>query len=67
MPRNPNKIDDSGGFPEGFEAFSILEDPRTGHHKKHHFGEVLFMVVTATLCGMNNFAEIEDFCDLQLD
>ena len=25
------------------------------------------MVVTATLCGMNNFAEIEDFCELQLD
>ena len=25
------------------------------------------MVITATLCGMNNFAEIEDFCELQLD
>jgi len=25
------------------------------------------MVVTATLCGMNNFAEIEDFCELQLE
>ena len=67
MPRNPHKIDFSGGLPDGFEAFSILEDPRTGGNKKHHFGEVLFMVVTATLCGMNNFAEIEDFCELQLD
>ena len=67
MPRNPDKIDYSGGLPEGFESFAILEDPRTGGNKKHHFGEVLFMTVTATLCGMNNFAEIEDFCELQLD
>ena len=67
MPRNPDKIDYSGGLPAGFESFQILEDPRTGNHKKHHFGEVLFMVVTGTLCGMNNFAEIEDFCELQLE
>ena len=67
MPRNPDKIDDSGGLPSGFESFQVLEDPRTGNHKKHHFGEVLFMVVAATLCGMNNFAGIEDFCELQLD
>ena len=25
------------------------------------------MVVTGPLCGMNNFAEIEDFCELQLE
>ena len=67
MPRNPDKIDYSGGLPTGFESFQVLEDPRTGGNKKHPFGEVLFMVVTATLCGMNNFAEIEDFCELQLD
>lgn len=67
MPRNPDKIDYSGGLPESFESFAILEDPRTGGDKKHHFGEVLFMAVTATLCGMNNFAEIEDFCELQID
>ena len=67
MPRNPNKIDYSGGLPNGFEAFEILEDPRSGNHKKHHFGEVLFMAVSGTLCGMNNFEEIEDFCDNQRD
>ena len=67
MPRNPDKIDYSAGHPIGFESFQILEDPRNGNHKKHHFGEVLFMVVTATLCGMNNYSEIEDFCELQLD
>jgi len=67
MPRNPDKVDYSGGLPEGFEAFQIIEDPRTGHHKKHHFGEVLFMVTVATLCGMNNFSEVEDFCETQID
>ena len=67
MPRNPDKIDYSGGLPEGFEAFQIIEDPRSGNHKKHHFGEVLFMVISATLCGMNNFAEIEEFCENQTD
>lgn len=67
MPRNPNNIDYSGGLPDGFEAFEILEDPRTGHHKKHHFGEILFMAVSATLCGMNNFEEIEDFCENQTE
>lgn len=67
MPRNPDKIDYSGGLPDGFESFDLLEDPRTGHHKKHHFGEVLFMVVSATLCGMNNFDEVEDFCEAQTE
>ena len=67
MPRNPNKTDYSGGLPEGMSAFALIEDPRTGNHKLHHFGEVLFMAVTATLCGMNGFAEIRQFCELQGD
>ena len=62
MPRNAHKIDYSAGLPDGFEAFIIIEDPRTGGNKKHHFGEVLFMVVTGVLCGMNGFADIEEFC-----
>ena len=62
MPKNPDKIDYSGGLPAGFEDFLVIEDPRTGGNKKHHFGEILFMVVTATLCGMNGFAEVEEFC-----
>ena len=41
-----------------FESFLLIEDPRTGGNKKHHFGEVIFMVVTGVLCGMNGFAEI---------
>lgn len=65
MPRNPTKIDYSGGLPDNFDSFLVIEDPRTGGNKKHHFGEVLFMTVTAMLCGMNGFADIVDFCELQ--
>lgn len=65
MPRNPDKIDYSGGLPEHFSSFDVIEDPRSGGNKKHHFGEVLFMAVSAMVCGMNGFAEIEEFCKLQ--
>lgn len=67
MPINPDKIDYSGGLPTNFEAFLVIEDPRTGGNKKHHFGEIIFMVVTATLCGMNGFAEIEEFCNEDIE
>jgi len=67
MPRNSNKTDYSGGLPSGFESFLVIEDPRTGGNKKHHFGEVLFMVVTGVLCGMNGFADIEEFCNEDLE
>jgi hypothetical protein len=42
MPRNPNKIDYSGGFPQGFEVFASIQDPRNGGNTRHHFGEILF-------------------------
>ena len=67
MPRNPNKTDYSGGLPVGFESFGIIEDPRTGGNKRHYFGEVIFMSVSAMLCGMNNFAEVVAFCEEQTD
>ena len=67
MPCNPDKIDYSAQFPKGFDSFTIIEDPRTGNHKKHHFGEVIFMSVTAMLCGMNTFSDIAEFVDIQLD
>jgi len=67
MPRNPNKIDYSGGLPSTYQAFEIIEDPRSGGNTRHHFGEVLFMTITGLLCGMNNFEEIEEFCLHQID
>jgi len=67
MPRNPNKIDYSGGLPPSYQAFRIIEDPRSGGNTRHHFGEVLFMTITGLLCGMNNFEEIEEFCLHQIN
>lgn len=51
MPRNPNKIDYSVGFPEGFHAFASITDPRTEGRTLQHFGEILFMTFSAILCG----------------
>jgi predicted transposase YbfD/YdcC len=65
MPINPDKIDYSKGLPKRLFPFEIIEDPRTGGNTRHHFGEVLFMVVSAMLCGMNTFLEIESFCKYQ--
>ena len=65
MPINPDKIDYSKGLPSRLFSFKIIEDPRTGGNTKHHFGEVLFMVVSAMLCGMNSFSDIEAFCKYQ--
>ena len=63
MPRNPYKPNWSGGLPACIASFSVIEDPRTGGNKLHHFGEVLSMAVSTMLCGMN----CEDFCDIQSD
>jgi predicted transposase YbfD/YdcC len=65
MPRNPKKINYSKGLPHSFHTFHVIEDPRTGGNKRHHFGAVLFMVVTGVLCGMNTFSDIEEFCLLE--
>lgn len=67
MPRNPNKIDYTGGLPEAFSSFEVIEDPRTGGNRRHHFGSVLFICTTGLLCGMNSFADIEDFANLQIE
>ena len=67
MPRNLAKIDYSGGLPESLSSFQVIEDPRITGNTRHHFGEVLFICITGVLCGMNGFAEIEDFAKLQSD
>ena len=64
MPRNPDKLDYTGGLPMGFHSFEIIQDPRTSGYTRHHFGEVLFICLTGILCGMNGFAEIEHFAKL---
>ena len=63
MPRNPNKIDYSKGFPSGFEVFETIPDPRTGNHKLHHFGEIVFIALAAILCGIRSYEMMEEFCE----
>lgn len=63
MPRNPNKIDYSGGFPPFFSAFNPLNDPRTGGNKQHHFGSIIFMAYTCIICGVARYDLMEEFCD----
>lgn len=64
MPRNPAKIDYSGGFPVGFEQFVVIEDPRTGGHRRHHFGEIIFIAVSALVCGVQSFAGMIEFAHI---
>ncbi len=64
MPRNPAKIDYSGGLPIGFDHFVVIEDPRTGGNKKHHFGEMIFIAVSAMVCGVQSFSGIIEFAHI---
>lgn len=65
MPRNPYKIDYSQGFPEGFEVFATISDPRNGGHTRHHFGEILFIAFAAVLCGVRSYELMEEFGELR--
>lgn len=65
MPRNPNKIDYSGGFPENFQAFKALQDTRTGGNTLHHFGEVIFMAYTCNVCSIKSYELMEEFCEIR--
>jgi hypothetical protein len=65
MPRNPNKIDYSSGFPEGFEVFASIQDPRDGGNTRHHFVEILFIAVAAVLCGVRSYELMEEFAELR--
>ena len=65
MPRNPSKIDYSGGFPDGFEVFEQLEDNRAPGNTRHHFGEIIFMAYVCIVCGVKSYELMEEFCDIR--
>ncbi len=65
MPRNPNKIDFSRGFPKNFEAFEGLKDTRKDGHTRHHFGEIIFMAFTCIVCGVKSYELMEEFCEIR--
>lgn len=65
MPRNADKIDYTGGFPEGFEVFQILQDTRKDGHTLHHFGEIIFMAYVCIICGIKSYELMEEFCGIR--
>lgn len=59
---NKNRRDEyAGGFPEGFESFHSLGDPRQGRHPRHYFGEIIFIALAAMICGSEGFDDFERF------
>lgn len=57
----------SGGFPESIEAFGELPDPREGRHKRHYFGEIIFMALAAIICQCEGFDDMARFAKLKED
>jgi len=53
-----DKLDLKRGFPEGLEMFDVLEDPRKSNATLHPFGSIIFISLSAILCGMDT---CEDF------
>jgi len=61
MSNQTRRSEYSGGFPEGFETFDKLEDPRNGRHPRHYFGEIIFIALAAMICGSEGFDDFERF------
>lgn len=57
----------SGNFPSSISAFEPLEDPRKGKHKRHYFGEVIFMALAAIICQCEGFEDMERFATAKQD
>lgn len=61
MPNTTRRDKYAGGFPNGFEDFKPLEDPRTGNNKRHYFGEIIFIALAAMIGNSEGFDDFERF------
>ena len=43
------------------ERFEILEDPRTGHARRHELLDIIVITLCAVICGADHWVEIEEF------
>ena len=43
------------------DYFKNLREPRLERCKLHLFEDILFLTITAVICGADNFVEIEQF------
>lgn len=48
-----DKLDLRRGFPEGLDMFDFLEDPRQSKATLHPFGSIIFISLSAIICGMD--------------
>lgn len=51
----------AGEFPDAISEFQPLNDPRTGRHKRHYFGEIIFIALAAIICKCEGFQDMERF------
>lgn len=50
------------------ESFHGLEDPRRpGHNHQHQLSDILFIAILATICGADNWVEMQDFANSKED
>ena len=49
------------------ECFSVIPDPRKDINKRHNLLDILFLTVSALLCGADSWDEIEEFGKLKSD
>ena len=49
------------------ETFSVIADPRIAGRSSHNLVEILVVAVCATLCGADNFVDIELWANERLD
>ena len=61
MSKKTRRDEYSIGFPEGFETFETLNDPRKGKYPRHYFGEIIFISLAAMICGSDSFKDFERF------
>ncbi len=43
------------------ERFGMLEDPRTGHARRHELLDIIVITLCAVICDADNWVEIEEF------
>ena len=49
------------------ERFVTLEDPRTGHARRHELLDIIVITLCAVICGADNWLEIEQFSKAKED
>lgn len=50
-----------------YKHFEKVTDPRAYRGPTHDLHEMIFMALTATMCGANGWADIERFVDARYD